>query len=202
MSQNFRNINLSTRFRGFLPVVVDIETSGVNPQTDALLEIAAVTLLFDENGKFRLNQTYSYHIEPFIGANIDPESLIITGIDPTHPFRFAISEQQALHNIFTKIQTEMVQQGCQRAVLIGHNAWFDLAFIQAAVKRCGLASPFHSFTTFDTATLSAVALGETVLARAARAAKIPFDINQAHSAVYDAERTAELFCYIVNRLSP
>jgi ribonuclease T len=63
------------------------------------------------------------------------------------------------------------------------------------------SSPFHSFTSLDTATLAAVTLGETVLARAAKRAKIPFDVNQAHSAGYDAERTAELFCYMVNQVS-
>jgi ribonuclease T len=144
-------------------------------------------------------ETEAYHIEPFRGAHFDPESLALTGIDPSHPFRYAIPEQQALHNIFIRIRQLIVEYNCQRAVLVGHNAWFDLAFIQAAVKRCRLPSvPFHSFTSLDTATLSAVALGETVLARALRAAKIPFDIHQAHSAIYDAEKTAALFCYLVN----
>ena len=85
-------------------------------------------------------------------------------------------------------------------MLVGHNAWFDLSFILAAAKRAGIKHhPFHTFTTFDTASLAAVALGETVLARAARRARIPFDLQQAHSASYDAERTAELFCYIANK---
>lgn len=199
MSQNHRKMSMNTRFRGLLPVVIDLETSGLNPATDGLLEIAAVTLQMNEKGLLSLDKTYSYHIEPFDGARIDPAALAITGIDPGHPFRFAISEKQALHNIFIKIKKRVTELSCQRAVLVGHNAWFDLAFMQAAVKRSKLNSnPFHSFTTFDTATLAAVALGETVLARAVRSAKLPFDVSQAHSAVYDAERTAELFCYIAN----
>jgi len=191
---------MASRFRGLLPVVVDVETTGVNPATDGLLEVAAVTLKFDVDGTLRVDQSFAYHIEPFLGANIDPQSLEITGIDPDDPFRFAISEKQALHNMFTKIKKVVEAESCHRAVLVGHNAWFDLAFLQAAAKRSQLQSnPFHTFTTFDTATLAAVSLGETVLVRAVRAAKIPFDVSMAHSALYDAERTAELFCYVVNR---
>lgn len=204
-NKNMTNLNkkmtMANRFRGLLPVVIDVETSGLNPATDSLLEIAVVTLALHDDGKLHKNQTFAYHVEPFCGANIDPNALAITGIDPTFPLRYAITEQQALHNVFVKIKRVLAQTGCQRAVLVGHNAWFDLAFIQAAIKRCRFATtPFHSFTTIDTASLSAVALGETVLARAAKKAHIPFNVNEAHSAIYDAERTAELFCYIVNRV--
>jgi ribonuclease T len=203
MLPNQKKINMASRFRGLLPVVVDVETSGLNPATDGLLEIAAVTLKMEGNGFFSLDKTFSYHVEPFLEARIDPEALAITAIDPGYPLRYAISEKQALHNIFLKIRAAIEEASCQRAILVGHNAWFDLAFIQAAVKRAGLESinPFHTFTTLDTATLGGVALGETVLARAVKAAKIPFDVNFAHSASYDAERTAELFCYIVNGIS-
>lgn len=193
-------LNISTRFRGFLPVVVDVETSGLNPATDALLEIAIIPLTMDKQGILQPAATEAYHVEPFPGAHFDPESMELNGIDPGHPFRFAIPEQEALDKIFQNIQRLLIEARCQRAVLVGHNAWFDLAFIQAAIKRCQFSStPFHSFTSLDTATLSAVALGETVLARALKAAGIDFDINQAHSAIYDAEKTAELFCYIVNQ---
>jgi len=196
-----KKLNIASRFRGLLPVVVDVETTGLNPLTDGLLEVAAVTLYMDAKGQLHPDQTYFYPVEPFIGAKLDPEALAITGIDPFSPFRYALTEQQALHNIFSKMSELIGKTGCQRAVLVGHNAWFDLAFLQAAIKRCCFRSaPFHSFTTLDTATLSAAALGETVLARAIKAAKISFNLEYAHSASYDAEKTAELFCYIVNNL--
>lgn len=199
MSNKQKKLNIARRFRGLLPVVVDVETSGLNPATDGLLEIAAVTLSMDAQGLLHPQQTFFHAVEPFIGAKLDPDALAVTGIDPTFPLRYAITEQQALHNIFSEIYKLLEKTGCQRAVLVGHNAWFDLAFVQAAIKRCNFgSSPFHSFTSLDTATLSAVALGETVLAKALRAAKIPFDLNQAHCASYDAEKTAELFCHIVN----
>jgi ribonuclease T len=197
---NNRSNILSRRFRGLLPIVMDVETSGLNSATDALLEIAAVTVKMDEAGKLCRDQTHAYHVESFAGARLEKEALEITGIDPFSALRFAIPEAQALHRIFAMVRGELEQTGCYRAVLVGHNAWFDLSFLLAAAKRSGISHhPFHTFTTFDTASLAAVAVGETVLARAAKRARIPFDIQQAHSAIYDAERTAELFCWIVNK---
>jgi ribonuclease T len=88
---------------------------------------------------------------------------------------------------------------CTRAVLTGHNAFFDLNFVNAAVARTDFKrNPFHPFSCFDTATLAGVALGQTVLAKALQVARIPFDNDEAHSALYDAQKTAELFCYVCN----
>ncbi len=191
---------MSRRFRGLLPVVIDVETSGLHSATDALLEIAVVTLAMDNDGKLSLAKTHAFHVEPFVGARLEKEALEITGIDPFSPLRMAIPEGQALERIFAVVRQQLEETMCYRAVLVGHNAWFDLSFLLAATRRSGIRySPFHTFTTFDTATLGAVALGETVLARATRRARIPFDLQQAHSAIYDAERTAELFCHIANR---
>lgn len=189
---------MKKRFRGFLPVVVDVETGGVRPNSDALLEIAAITLTFNEAGNLQPDETFHYHVKPFEGARIDPEALKINGIDPHHPFRFAIDEKEALEKIFTPIKAAIKDKNCQRAVLVGHNAWFDLSFVQAAADRTKIKSPFHKFTSFDTATLSALVYGETILAKALRAARIKFDHKEAHSAKYDTEKTAELFCKIVN----
>ncbi|MES2217302.1 MAG: exonuclease domain-containing protein [Pseudomonadota bacterium] len=196
-----KKFNLAKRFRGLLPVVIDVETSGLEVGSNALLELAAVTLSLDSMGKIFPQQTFSYFIEPFPGAVLDTDALVITGIDPFQPLRYAIPERQALERLFAHIREQLAATGCVRAVLVGHNAWFDLAFILAAIKRNGIIdAPIHSFTTFDTATLSAVALGETVLARSVREAGFEFDVSKAHSAVYDAQRTADLFCYIVNNV--
>lgn len=196
-----RVTNLASRFRGLLPVVVDIETSGLNPATDGLLEIAIVQVVTDESGRLQRGETLAYHVEPFAGARIDQDALAITGIDPVSPLRFAIPEAQALHRIFAAVREQLEREKCYRAVLVGHNAWFDLSFLLAAAKRAGIRHlPFHTFTTFDTASLSAVVLGETVLARAVKRARIPFNVESAHSAIYDAEKTTDLFCYLVNRV--
>ncbi|MBK6725751.1 MAG: ribonuclease T [Xanthomonadales bacterium] len=194
------NARLAERFRGFLPVVVDVETGGFDSERDALLEIAAVPILMNENGEVVRAETVSTHVVPFPGANIDPRALEITGIDPTHPFRAALDEKVALDHIFQPLRKLMKATDCTRAVLVGHNAHFDLGFVNAAIKRTGhKRSPFHPFSCFDTVTLGGLALGQTVLSRAVQAAGLNWNSDEAHSAVYDAETTADLFCLIVNR---
>lgn len=189
---------LKNRFRGFLPIVVDIETSGLDPNKHALLEICIIIVDLDENGNYFAQQTHFEHILPFSGAEIDPISLSINQIDPYQPLRFAVEEKIALQNIFSPIFTALKKHHCQKAILVGHNAWFDLLFIQKAILRTKSKSPFHSFTCFDTATLSGLMYGQTVLSKATAAAGITFNKLNAHSAIYDAEKTAELFCAILN----
>ena len=191
---------IAGRFRGFLPVVVDVETGGFNPATDALLEIAAVLLRFDDDGRLHLGESIRYHVKPFPGARLDPASLEVTGIDPFHPLRLAVDESEALRKVFKFVRREVKAQRCNRAVLVGHNAFFDLQFVHAVAERNKIKrNPFHPFSSFDTATLAGVAFGQTVLSRSAAAAGLEWDDSQAHSAVYDADITARLFCEIVNR---
>jgi ribonuclease T len=191
---------IARRFRGFLPVVVDVETGGFNAETDALLEIAAVTLRMDTQGLLYPDATHACHVKPFEGAKLEPEALAFTGIDPYHPFRLAKTEHDALQHIFAPIRQLVKLTNCTRAVLVGHNPFFDLGFINAAVARTGIKrNPFHPFSSFDTVTLAGMAYGQTVLARAVEAAGLDWDGKQAHSAIYDAERTALLFCTILNR---
>jgi ribonuclease T len=200
MSDNNDFIPMDRRFRGFLPVVVDVETGGFNHRTDALLQIAAVLIRMDNKGEFFRYRTVTYHVEPFEGANMEPASLEVNGIDPYHPLRLAVPEQDALNGINKEIRKEMKLNNCNRAILIGHNAPFDLNFVNAAAERAGVKrNPFHPFSTLDTVTLSAMAFGQTVLARAVQAAGLGWDTSEAHSAIYDAEKTADLFCHILNR---
>lgn len=181
-------------------MVVDIETAGFNPKRDALLEIAAVLLQYDEDDRLQPTETYACHVEPFPGAHLDEKSLQFTGIDPYHPFRFAKPEEDALRQIFQPVRRAVRESACTRAILVGHNPAFDLSFLNAAAERNKIKrNPFHPFSSFDTATLAGLAFGQTVLARAALAAGMEWDEEQAHSAKYDAERTAQLFCTIVNR---
>ncbi len=191
---------IAERFRGYMPVVVDVETGGFDSHRDALLEIAAVIIQMDEQGRLYPAQTVSTHVHPFPGANIDPRALEITGIDPDHPFRAALDEREALGHVFAPIRKVMKDVGCQRAILVGHNAAFDLGFLNAAIRRTGIKrSPFHPFSCFDTVTAAGLAFGQTVLSKAVQAAGIDWNNDDAHSAIYDAERTAEVFCMIVNR---
>ncbi len=200
MNESSSKSLIARRFRGFLPVIVDVETGGLNAQTDALLEIAAVIVRMDWQGVLRPAGTLSHHVEPFAGARMDPASMAVNGIDPYHPFRFAVPEAEALHALFREVRREMRETGCTRAILVGHNSFFDLGFLNAAVARTHIKrNPFHPFSSFDTVSLAGLAYGQTVLARALQAAGLPWDAREAHSAIYDVERTAELFCQIVNR---
>src|ERR1700689_3177404 len=192
---------MARRFRGFLPVVVDVETGGFHSTTDALLEIAPVRVDMTEEGVRVRGATHSFHVQPFDGSRLDPAALIVNGIDPFHPLRPALPERDALQRIFREVRHALHGYGCTRAILVGHNAAFDLGFLNAVVARAELKrNPFHPFSCFDTATLAGAALGQTVLAKAVTVAGFSWDSTQAHSAAYDAERTADVFCYVCNRL--
>jgi len=200
MYQPGQPFQMSDRFRGYLPVVVDVETGGFNEQTDALLEIAAVLVDFDETGKLVCTDSYSTHVHPFEGANLEPASMEINGIDPDNPLRAARAEREALKYIFTPIRQAVQDAGCNRAILVGHNAFFDLKFVNKAADRAGVKrNPFHPFSCLDTVSFCGLAYGQTVLARAADSAGIDWDTSEAHSAVYDTRKTAELFCSVVNK---
>lgn len=191
---------LARRFRGYLPVVIDVECGGFNARTDAILEIAAVIVGMDERELLVREATHFYRVKPFEGARLEEASLKFTGIDPHHPLRIAYPEEDCLKDMFRHVRRKMKEENCNRAILVGHNAHFDHGFIKAAAERYDLKrNPFHPFSSLDTASLSALIFGQTVLSRACEAAAIPFDPNQAHSARYDAEKTAELFCLMVNR---
>lgn len=191
---------LKHRFRGYFPVVIDVETAGFNHHTDALLEIAAVTLKMDEQGLLQKDQTFHHHIRPFAGANLEKAALEFNGIDPYCALRGAIEESDAMKDLCKQIRKQQKQAECQRSVIVAHNAAFDQSFVNAAIARCGIKrTPFHPFVSFDTTSLAALAFGQTVLVKACQTAQIAFDQNEAHSALYDASKTADLFCTIINR---
>jgi ribonuclease T len=191
---------LGNRFRNYLPVIIDIETAGFNAKKNPLLEIAAVIVEPDAQGFLHLTETHASNVVPFKGSELDDAALKFTGIDPFHPFRMAIDEKEALGKIFKPVKAAVKRNECTRAILVGHNPAFDINFLNAAIERTRIKrSPFHPFSSFDTATLGGLAYGQTVLAKVAKAAELEWDNDKAHSAIYDAEQTARLFCMIVNR---
>ncbi len=191
---------IASRFRGYLPVIIDVETAGFDPKKNALLEIAAVLLDMNDEGFLTISHKVASHVIPFEGAKLDQSALDFTGIDPFHPFRLAIDEKDALQKMFKVVRKALKESGCSRAILVGHNPSFDLNFLNAAVGRTGIKrNPFHPFSTFDTATLGGLVHGQTVLAKIAQVAGFEWDTEKAHSASYDAEMTAHLFCEMINR---
>ena len=191
---------MAKRFRGFLPVVIDVETGGFDCQKNALLEVAAVILEMNSQGKLQIKESLSKNIDPFPGATIEDSALEFTAIDIYDSERMPEEEGQALREIFQPIRREVSITGCTRAIMVAHNAHFDLGFVNAAVNRTNIKrNPFHPFSCFDTSGLAGLAFGQTVLAKACEAAQIEFNNRDAHSALYDTIKTAELFCTIVNR---
>ncbi|SUD90351.1 Ribonuclease T [Psychrobacter phenylpyruvicus] len=195
-------LKMADRFRKFLPVVVDVETAGFDAKTDALLELACIPIIMDDQGKFIPGEPLNAHLNPFEGANLEQRALDFTGIDPNNPLRKAIAEEEkpALRRIFKELKAVRKDNDCMKCILVGHNAHFDLSFLNAAIERTNSKNhnPFHQFSVLDTVTLSALAFGQTVLARACKAAGIEFSGTEAHSALYDTQKTAELFCHILN----
>ena len=192
---------IKERFRKYLPVVVDLETGGFDPKTNAILEIAATLIIKNEDTQLLdVGKTYRYHIEPYEGLVVEQESLDFTKINLNHPLRNAITEKDALEELFKIINTERTANGCSRAILIGHNAHFDHSFLTEAVSRNNIKkSPFHPFSVLDTVTLGALHTKQTVLARICDVLNIDYDSKEAHSAAYDSDITAKVFCKIVNQ---
>lgn len=185
-------------FGQYYPIVIDCETSGVDPQQHAMLELAYTCLEIVE-GKLVPGESETFHIYPFEGAAFDDGSMKIHQIDPYYPLRYAITEKEALEALNKVVIPRLLEHKQRRAILVGHNAWFDLAFLNAAYERQKVKSVFHRFTSLDTATLSAFLLRETVLARALYRARVGYDPKQAHSALYDSQKTAELVCALWNK---
>ncbi|QWF69507.1 ribonuclease T [Methylomonas paludis] len=191
---------LANRFRGYLPVIVDIETAGFNAKKNPLLEIAAIIVEADADGLLHITEKHHCNIIPFKNSELDEAALKFTGIDPYQPFRMAVEEKEALNRLFTPIKAAVKRNECKRAILVGHNPAFDINFLNAAIERTQhKRSPFHPFSSFDTATLGGMVYGQTVLAKIAEAAGLEWDNSRAHSALYDAEQTAVLFCMMINR---
>ena len=190
---------LKSRFRKYLPVVVDVETGGFDPETNAILEIA-ITLIEQEDGNFIVGETFRHHITPFKGLIVEDESLEFTKIKLDHPLRNAVSEIDALQDLFKIINKTRNKYECSRAILVGHNAHFDHSFLTASYNRNNIKkTPFHKFSLIDTVSLGVLATGQTVLARICDELDIDYDNEEAHSAAYDTIVTAKVFCSIVNK---
>ena len=197
--QNYKqNLVLKNRFRKYLPVVVDIETGGFDPEVNAILEIA-ITLIEEKENKFIPGETFRHHIQPFEGSIVEKESLEFTKIKLDHPLRKAVLEKDALQDLFKTINKARNKYECSRAILVGHNAHFDKSFLDASVIRNNIKkTPFHKFSVIDTVSLGVLATGQTVLARICEKLSIEYDNDEAHSAAYDTKVTAKVFCKIIN----
>ena len=189
---------LKERFRKFLPVVVDLETGGFDSKKNAILEIA-IQLIDEEDSRLVLGESHRFHIEPFENLIVDKDALEFLKLDLNHPLRVAVEERFALQEIFKIINKQKNKYECSRAILVGHNAFFDHSFLLEGCLRNNIKkSPFHPFSLIDTVSLGVLATKQTVLARICNELDISYDNEEAHSAAYDAMVTAQVFCKIIN----
>ncbi len=194
-------MRFNERFRGFLPVVIDVETGGVNPTQHALLELSLVLLEWEAD-QLKLASVHAWEITPHPATIVTEESIKFTQINPNDTARHSVAEEHAIRESFRLVRRAVKEAKCQRALLTGHNAHFDHQFVFNAARRNKVGrNPFHPFTVLDTASLSALALGHTVLSEAVKRLGMNFDENAAHTARYDAQMTASVLCEIVNRFA-
>ena len=189
---------MKDRFRGYLPVILDLETGGFDSRCNPILELACAFVSM-ESGQLQICEEFCWAVSPFSGAIIEESSLKITGINLDDPDRIQIEEKAAINSLFKLTRKKIKSEECTRAIMVAHNASFDQGFLHAACDRTGIKrNPFHPFSTIDTVSLAAIAFGHTVLSESCGRAGLEFDESKAHQAAYDANRTAALFCKIVN----
>ena len=191
-------MKMKDRFRGYLPVILDLETGGFDSGCNPILELACAFVGMESN-QLQICEEFCWAVSPFSGAIVEESSLKITGIDLDDPDRIQLEEKAAINSLFKLIRKRIKSEECTRAILVAHNASFDQGFLHAACDRSGIKrNPFHPFSTIDTVSLAAIAFGHTVLSESCNRAGLEFDQSKAHQAAYDANRTAALFCKIVN----
>ena len=151
-------------------VCVDLETTGLNAHSDAIIEVGAV--------KFRggeVSDRYQTFVNP--GRQIPTFIQQLTSISPSQIERAPRFQQVAAQ--FSAFVGDLP--------IVGHNIAFDLAFLESH----GLHLANRSYNTWDLASIFLPTLPEYNLTALAK--HLELDHNQAHRAVADAETTALVF---------
>jgi DNA polymerase-3 subunit epsilon len=171
-------------------VVIDSETTGLNPAVDRILSLGGVKIY---NGHIKVQDT----LELFISQeHFDASSVPIHGILRTGP-NVRITEEDALLQLSAYLGD---------AVLVGHHIGFDLEMIRQAQLRCGL--PQFTNIALDTGTLYRKTLLKTpVLQKKAiysldeLAEKYDISCKDRHTALGDAYITGMAFLHILGQLN-
>lgn len=164
-------------------VVFDLETTGLSPVNDRIIEIGAVKI---ENKK--ITDRFSAFVNPQIPIPFNIEQL--TGITD------AMVENA---ETIDKILPEFLEF-CGGAVMVAHNAGFDVGFIKEKAKTI-LGREFNC-TVADTVALARAllpALGKFTLDHVAKALGVP-PFNH-HRAVDDAQACADIFLALMQKLT-
>ena len=157
-------------------VALDLETTGLDPARDAILEIGALRF----RGS-RVEKSLSQLVNP--GRPIPPFITQLTGIDDN-----MVASSPRLSSVLGDL-ADLIGD----APVIGHNIAFDLAFLQ----RRGLLSDALGIDTFDLASVMLPSVGRYGLGAIARQLGIP--VPTSHRALADAQTTHQVFLQMVER---
>ncbi len=163
-------------------VVFDIETTGFSPVANKIIEIGAVRV---EGGKIK--------------------DRFSTFVNPRVPIPFKIEQLTSINDgmVMDAPPIEEVLPSflsfCEGAVLVAHNADFDMSFITENCRRLGLSDTFTYVDTVGMARFLLPALNRFKLDTVAKAVGVSLDHH--HRAVDDAACTAEIFAEFVKRLA-
>ena len=162
-------------------VVFDIETTGFSPVHDRIIEIGAVKV---EKGEIK--ERFSSFVNPDVPIPLEIEKL--TGIHDGMVVDAPMIEEALPHFL----------EFCQDAVLVAHNASFDMSFIIENTRRLGLKK---EFTYVDTVGIARLLLPHQAKHKLDAVAKtLGISLENHHRAVDDAEATAEIFLKFIPML--
>jgi DNA polymerase-3 subunit alpha (Gram-positive type) len=162
-------------------VVFDLETTGLNPKHDKIIEIGAVKI---ENGQ--ITETFTALIDPH--EPLSEKIIAITGIEDEQ-----LAGQPSIEEILPRFH-----QFIGESVLVAHNAAFDTGFIREACKKLDL--PYRS-TSVDTLGMSRLLLKDLKRHKLNLVAKhLGIKLDNHHRALDDATATAEIWFKLVMRL--
>ncbi len=162
-------------------VVFDIETTGFSATNDKIIEIGAVKVV---NGS--ITERFSRFVNPKIPIPLRIEEL--TTINDS-----MVKDEKTIDEVLPEFL-----QFVGDAVMVAHNADFDMSFIIHNAKNLGLN---HEFTYLDTVALARILLPNINRYKLDTVAKaLDIKLLQHHRAVDDAGCTAEIFVKFVGML--
>ena len=162
-------------------VVFDIETTGFSPVNNRIIEIGAVKVKQGE-----IAEKFSAFVNPDVPIPFEIEKL--TGINDS-----MVKDAPYIEQVLPEFLAF-----CQDAVLVAHNAGFDMSFIKENVLRQGLS---RRFTCADTLGIARILLPHQAKHTLDAVAKtLGVSLENHHRAVDDAQATAEIFVKFIPML--
>lgn len=166
--------------------VVDFETTGVNPTTDRIVQVAAVVV----NGMGEVVDSFDTIVKP------ESPDEYVHGAQHVH----GISAEQVANGMPLRQALEKVWNLSDGKLFTAHNARFDINFLHAESERVGLDKKVDNHV--DTLALSRLTDAERARRHSLEALCEHYGIDRAraHDALADASATAELLVHLLREL--